>query len=153
MRTATTNLLGALPAEGRKRIEALAREAAFAPDTRIFDEGRAADRFWVIRTGAVILDLRVPGRRPAAVETLGHGDLLGWSWLFPPYVWHFGAVTLSPVRAAEFDAVAVRALCAADPELGHALTLRTAEIIAHRLIAARSRLLDLYGPYGSAEEP
>lgn len=95
------------------------------------------------------LDLHVPGRRSPLVERLGPGDLLGWSWLFPPYVWHLGAETLSPVRATEFDAEAVRRLCREDPELGHALVLGCAEVIAHRLTSARTRLLDLYAPYGS----
>ena len=147
--TTTTTLLAVLPPEGRERLLELAREVSFPAGTRIFEEGRRADRFWIIRTGSVTLDLHVPGRRAAAVETLGPGDLLGWSWLFPPYSWHLGAEALSPVRAVEFDATVVRALCEADPVLGRALSRRVAEIIGHRLQAARTRLLDLYGPQGS----
>src|SRR5262249_39875285 len=112
-------------------------------------EGHRADHFWIIRTGSVSLDLHVPGRRPAVVETLGHGDLLGWSWLFPPYSWHLGAQAQSPVRADEYDASIVRALCEADPVVGGAVPRRVAEIVAHRLLHARTRLLDLYGPTGS----
>ncbi|MFH8346360.1 cyclic nucleotide-binding domain-containing protein [Streptomyces sp. NPDC018045] len=128
---------------------ARAREVSFPAATRIFEEDRKADRFWILRTGAVQLDMRVPGRRAAVVETLHPGDLLGWSWLFPPYTWHLGAETLSPVRAWEFDAEEVRALCHADPALGHALVLRYSAVIGDRLRCARTRLLDLYGPYGS----
>ncbi|MFH0245484.1 Crp/Fnr family transcriptional regulator [Streptomyces sp. HK10] len=147
------NLLGALPPESRERLLELAREVSFPAGARISEEGHRADRFWVIRTGSVTLDMRVPGRRPAAVETLSHGDLLGWSWLFPPYTWQLGAEALSPVRALEFDAARVRELCEADPVLGRAVALRMAEIISHRLQAARTRLLDLYGPYGSGPMP
>ncbi|HEX5569206.1 MAG TPA: cyclic nucleotide-binding domain-containing protein, partial [Streptomyces sp.] len=147
MIAATTNLLGALSPEDRERLLKLTREVSFSAGTRVFEEGRHADRFWVIRTGSVTLDMRVPGRRAAVVETLHPGDLVGWSWLFPPYTWHLGAETLSPVRAVEFDAVRVRELCEADPALGHAVCLRVAEIIAHRLQSPRTRLLDLYGPY------
>ncbi|PJE95316.1 hypothetical protein CUT44_23780 [Streptomyces carminius] len=153
MISAPTNLLSALPPEGRERLLELAREVAFPAGTRIFEEGRRADRFWVIRTGTVTLDLHVPGRRAAAVETLHPGDLLGWSWLFPPRTWHLGAETLSPVRAVEFDAARVRELCEADPVLGRAVFLRVAEIVGHRLQSARTRLLDLYGPYGSGPRP
>lgn len=145
----TRGLLGTLPTDHLGRLTELSREVSFPGGARIFEEGTKADRFWVIRTGAVNLDLHVPGRRSPLVERLGPGDLLGWSWLFPPYVWHLGAETLSPVRATEFDAEAVRRLCREDPELGHALVLGCAEVIAHRLTSARTRLLDLYAPYGS----
>ncbi|WP_165988928.1 cyclic nucleotide-binding domain-containing protein [Streptomyces sp. YIM 98790] len=144
-----TNLLGVLRPDDRERLMSAARDVSFPAGARIFGENGAADRFWIIRTGSVTLDLQVPGRPPAVVETLGPGDLLGWSWLFPPRTWHLGAVALSPVRAHEFDAAAVRALCEADPVLGRAVARRVAEIVGHRLQTARVRLLDLYGPYGS----
>ncbi|WP_329184813.1 cyclic nucleotide-binding domain-containing protein [Actinacidiphila glaucinigra] len=150
MTTTTTGLLDALPPETRGRLLELARDVSFPARARIFEEGHRADRFWIIRTGSVALDLHVPGRQPAVVETLGPGDLLGCSWLFPPYSWHLGARTQSPVRADEFDATVVRALCEADPVFGRAVARRVAQIVAHRLQGARTRLLDLYGPLGSA---
>lgn len=150
MTTATTNgLLDVLPDQARQRLTELGREASFPAGTRIFEEGQRADRFWIIHTGSVALDLHVPGRRAAVLETLGHGDLLGWSWLFPPYIWHLGAQAQSPVRATEYDATIVRALCEADPAFGRAVSRRVAEIVAHRLLQTRTRLLDLYGPAGS----
>lgn len=142
-------LFRALPAGYRDELMALSHPVAFPEGTRIFEEGSKADRFWVIHTGAVVLDLRVPGRQPPTVDRLGPGDLLGWSWLFPPYSWHMGAEALSPVRALEFDAQQVRHLCDNDSDLGYAFVLACAEIIGHRLAAARTRLLDLYAPYGS----
>jgi hypothetical protein len=87
------------------------------------------------------LDLHVPGEGPAVIETIGMGELLGWSWLFPPYRWAFGAVTTSPLEAFEFDAKAVRARCAADPALDHELTQRVAQVLARRLQATRVRLV------------
>ncbi|WP_308288956.1 cyclic nucleotide-binding domain-containing protein [Streptomyces humicola] len=116
---------------------------------RIFEEHDRADRFWVLRSGRVALDMHVPGRRAADVEVLGSGYLLGWSWLFPPHVWHLGARALTEVAADEFDANAVRALCTEDPELGQAVALGVAAVIGRRLMAARTRLLDLYAPYCS----
>ncbi|MFF3455071.1 cyclic nucleotide-binding domain-containing protein [Streptomyces sp. NPDC002730] len=146
--TTVAPLLNVLPPEGRDRMMELATESAFPAGARIFEEGSRADRFWIIRSGAVELDLHVPGRRAVVVEQLGPGDLLGWSWLFPPRSWHLGAAAATPVRALEFDAAKVRALFDEEPELSQALTLRIAEVIAHRLQSARSRLLDLYGPAG-----
>ncbi|NEA60774.1 cyclic nucleotide-binding domain-containing protein [Streptomyces sp. SID13666] len=139
----------AMSAENRDRLMALSREVSFPAGARIFEEGGRADHFWIIRTGAVQLDLHVPGRRAPVVETLGAGDLLGWSWLFAPYRWHFGAEALSLVRTREFDAERVRALCTEDPVLGQQLALACAEVVAHRLTVSRSRLLDLYGPHSA----
>src|SRR5690242_13087346 len=71
-------LLSALKTEHRERLMALAHDVSFPSGGRIFEEGRKADRFWIIRTGAVTLDLHVPGRRAAVIETLGPGELIGW---------------------------------------------------------------------------
>ncbi|MGC5039869.1 Crp/Fnr family transcriptional regulator [Streptomyces sp. DT190] len=147
--TSTTTLSTALPAEHRDRLMGLARDVSFASGQRLFEEGRRADRFWIIRTGTVLLDLHVPGRRAPVIESLGHGELLGWSWHYAPYVWQLGAETLSPVRAWEFDAEAVRAVCARDAEFGRAIATWVGRVVTHRLQASRIRLLDLYAPYGS----
>ncbi|MCT9080185.1 Crp/Fnr family transcriptional regulator [Streptomyces fulvoviolaceus] len=146
---ATTSMPRALPAEHRERLMQIAREVSFPEGTRLFEEGARADRFWIIRTGTVCLDLHVPGRRAAVIDSLGHNELIGWSWLFAPYVWHLGAETASPLRAYEFDATAVRALCQEDPEFGRNVARWVGEVVAHRLQASRTRLLDLYAPYGS----
>lgn len=149
----TTPMLRALPAEHRKRLMSMAQQVSFAQGARLFEEDGRADRFWVIRTGTVDLDMRVPGRRAVVIETLGINDLVGWSWLFAPHTWHLGAEATSPVRAYEFDAVTVRSLCREDPAFGLAVSEWIGGILAHRLRAARSRLLDLYGPYGSGGRP
>ncbi|MGA5798111.1 cyclic nucleotide-binding domain-containing protein [Streptomyces cellulosae] len=139
----------ALPAEHRERLMAAAREVSFPQGTRLFEEGGRADRFWVIRTGTVELDMRVPGRRPVVIERLGHNELVGWSWLFRPHVWHLGAEAATPVRAYEFDAASVLAMYDEDPELGREVARWVGEVVAHRLHSARIRLLDLFGPYGA----
>ncbi|MFD8236644.1 Crp/Fnr family transcriptional regulator [Streptomyces sp. NPDC059696] len=147
--TSTTHLAAGLTAGHRERLMRVAREVSFDTGTRLFDEGMRADRFWIVRTGTVALDLHIPGRKAAVVETLGHGELVGWSWHFAPYVWHLGAEAVTPVRAHEFDAEAVRAMCLRDPEFGRAIADWVGRVVAHRLQATRVRLLDLYGPYGS----
>lgn len=140
--TNAIKLLTALPPPQRQRLMALAREVSFPEDTRIFEAGGVADRFWVVRSGAVSLDQRVNDLRRVTVATLGSGDLLGWSWLFPPHRWDFGAEAFSPVRAYEFDAAAVLRLCEEDPALGLTLVRCVAEILAHRLEATRTRLME-----------
>ncbi|MFF5537129.1 Crp/Fnr family transcriptional regulator [Streptomyces cinerochromogenes] len=145
----SASMTAALEPVYREQLMRLAREVSFEAGTRLFEEGRRADRFWIVRTGTVALHLHVPGRRPAVIESLGNGELVGWSWHFPPHLWHLGAEAVSPVRAWEFDAEAVRAMCAADPELGRAVAVWVGRVIAQRLHATRIRLLDLYAPYGS----
>ncbi|MGW1160314.1 Crp/Fnr family transcriptional regulator [Streptomyces sp. NPDC002513] len=145
----TPSMLRALPTEHRQRLMRVAREVSFPQGTRLFDEGARASRFWIIRTGTIELDMHVPGRRAAVIETLGHNELVGWSWLFAPYVWHLGAEAATPVRAYEFDAEAVRSMCQDDPALGQAVAQWAGEVLAHRLRCARTRLLDLYAPYGA----
>jgi CRP-like cAMP-binding protein len=147
--TPTPSMLRALPAEHRQRLMRVAREVSFPQGTRLFEEGSRADRFWIIRTGTVELDMRVPGRRPAVIEALRHNELVGWSWLFAPHCWHLGAEATSPVRAYEFDATAVRQMCREDPAMGSAVAQWVGDVLAHRLHSARIRLLDLYAPYGS----
>ncbi|MFD7935096.1 cyclic nucleotide-binding domain-containing protein [Streptomyces sp. NPDC059755] len=149
--TKATKLLTALPPPQRQHLMTLAREVSFAEDARIFDAGGTADRFWVIRSGAVSLVQQVTSVRRVTVASLGAGDLLGWSWLFPPYRWDFGAEAFSPVRAYEFEAPPVLALCDEDPALGMSLIRIVAEILAHRLETTRGRLMEHYGTHRRAD--
>ncbi|MCF6524866.1 Crp/Fnr family transcriptional regulator [Streptomyces sp. JJ36] len=154
----TGSPLSALPDRARERLLEHARECTFPEGTLLFEEGRRADRFWVLLRGSVRLSLRVPTRPPMTVDTLHPEDLVGCSWLLPPYAWQLGARTLAPVDTLEFDARAVRHLCDTDPETGYALTRQVAAVLARRLQQAHRRLLDLYGPYGTSpgtplEEP
>lgn len=142
--TKAIKLLTALPAPQRRHLMTLAREVSFPEDARIFEAGGRADRFWVIRSGAVSLDQRLNSVRRVTVAGLGAGDLLGWSWLFPPYEWDFGAEAFSPVRAHEFDAATVLAACEEDPRLGLSLVRCVAEILAHRLETTRGKLMEQY---------
>ncbi|MBZ6202471.1 cyclic nucleotide-binding domain-containing protein [Streptomyces olivaceus] len=146
--TKAIKLLTALPLPQRERLTALAREVAFPEDDRIFEAGERADRFWVIRSGAVSLTQQVTAVQRVTIASLGVGDLLGWSWLFPPYEWDFGAEAFSPVRAYEFDASTVLTLCEEDPQLGIVLVRSVAEILAHRLENTRGRLMEHYALHG-----
>lgn len=146
--TSTTTMTQALPPRHRTRLLRIAREVDVPEGTRLFEEGTRADRFWIVRTGTVTLDMRVPGRRPPVIEAIGFDELVGWSWLFPPYVWQLGAEATTPVTTYEFDATAVRFMCEHDPHLGSAVGQWVGKVLAHRLQSARTRLLDLYAPYG-----
>jgi CRP/FNR family transcriptional regulator, cyclic AMP receptor protein len=122
-----------------------ASNVRFEPGASIFLEGEPADAFYVIRHGRVALEAHLPARGALTIETLEPGEVLGWSWLFPPYRWHFDARALSLVRATSFDGACLRGKCADDPALGYDLMQRFAQVMMERLQATRLRLLDVYG--------
>ncbi|MEU3061456.1 cyclic nucleotide-binding domain-containing protein [Streptomyces subrutilus] len=136
-----------LSTEHRGRLMSQAREVHFPAGAGIFAEGTRAESFWIVRSGTVTLEIPVPGRRPAPVESLGPGELVGWSWLFPPYVWQLAAEAMTPVRAYEFDGTRVRLLMDADPAFGSAVGHWVGRVLALRLHQTRTRLLDLYAPH------
>jgi CRP/FNR family transcriptional regulator, cyclic AMP receptor protein len=108
---------------------------------RFFEDGGHATCFWLVQSGHVTVDVDVPGQGRVPIGTIGMGELMGWSWLFPPFMWAFGAVAASPVETFEFDARTVRAKCASDPALGYEVTRRVAEVLTKRLKSTRSRLI------------
>lgn len=139
---ATHQFLRGMPAGQLAKLAPCATLAVMPRGRRLFADGGYATRFWLIRSGSIVLDLHVPGQGMAVIETLGMGEVVGWSWLFPPHVWAFGAVAVQPVEAFEFDGQAVLACCDADPAFGYELTRRFLAVVAGRLQATRMRLLD-----------
>jgi hypothetical protein len=91
------------------------------------------------------VELLIPNRGYTTLQTVGEGDVLGWSWLLPPYRWRFGARTLQPTRALTFDGKCLRNKCEEDHDLGYELLKRFTFVVTERLEATRLQLLDLYG--------
>lgn len=129
-------------------IAGCAANARFAADTYIFREGDEANEFYLIRDGRVALEIHAPGRGPLVIQTLGPGDVLGWSWLVPPYRKQFDARAVEDTRAFVFDGVCIRRKCEEDPRLGYELLKRFAQVIGQRLQSTRLQLLDIYGHEG-----
>ncbi len=122
-----------------------ARNELHAQGEMLFREGEEADWFYVIREGQLALEVHVPGRGPVALQTLSDGEVLGTSWLFPPYRWQFSARAVRSTRLLAFDGKCLRGKCDQDHDLGYELVRRAAQILMKRLDAARLQLLDLYG--------
>lgn len=121
-----------------------ARNVRFNAGDVVFREGEEADDFYLIREGKVALELFAPGRGSLTVQTLHDGDILGWSWLIPPYHRRFDAHAVTPTRAIVLDGKCLRGKCEEDHELGYELVKRIAFILGQRLDAARFQLVDLY---------
>jgi len=120
----------------------LTSRSMFHAGNRIFHQGTAAEQFWLITDGNVYLDSEVPGYDNVVLETLKSGAVLGCSWLFPPYRWHFGAIALTTTYTVTFNGPLVRALCQRDPGLGYELATRFLQVMSERLQSARRRLED-----------
>lgn len=116
----------------------------FPAGKSIFLEGQLANRFYLILEGEVALESSAGGNdgEPSLIQTIGAGDVLGWSWLFPPYNWHFNARAVKPTHAIFIYGTRVRELCENDRDLGYELMKRTAEVVIGRLQSARRRLVE-----------
>lgn len=143
-------LFDGLSDEALELIAGCGSNVHFGEGELLFRQGDPADTFFVIRHGSVALETFVPARGPVTIETIESGDVVGWSWLFAPYRWHFDAKALVGVRATVFDGACLRGKCDADPALGYQLMSRFAQVIIERLQWTRLRLLDVYG-YAAAD--
>ena len=137
-------LLAGLPGDMGALVSGCAHNVAVKPGEYLLVEGEAADTLYLLRRGWVSLQVRVRGGSPLVIETVGPGEGLGWSWLFPPYRWRFDARALEPVGAIAVDATCLRAKAEADPLFGYQLMQRFVSVIRARLDAVQLRLLDIY---------
>src|SRR5581483_8784578 len=123
-------------------IAGCGRNVHFDEGETILRQGDPADTFYVIRHGSVAVGNFVPPRGEIVIEA---GEVLGWSWLFPPYRAHFDARALSAVRATQFDGACLRDKCEADTVFGFDVVRRFSQVLMERLQWTHLRLLDMYG--------
>jgi CRP-like cAMP-binding protein len=118
-----------------------ALEMKFETGATIFEEGSPANRFYLILEGRVVLASEMEDRNVIPIQTLGPGDDLGWSWLFPPYLMHFTARALEPTTTIFFYGTRLREQCEQDHELGYQLMKRIAEVATQSLRATQRHLM------------
>ncbi len=116
-----------------------AMRSQFAAGQVIFEKGNTANRFYLIERGKVALESSA-GDQVVRIDEVGDGDLLGWSWIFPPYVWHFDARAIEPTTALFLYGAILREYCENVPALGYVLFKRMSEVMMRRLQAARVKL-------------
>jgi len=120
-----------------------AMAAHFEPSRIVLRENEIANRFYLIESGKVVLESGEEFGKHMVMETISAGDLLGWSWMFPPYVWHFTARAIEPTKAIFFYGTILREYCERNPSLGYELFKRMAPVMLRRLQAARKKTLSI----------
>jgi CRP/FNR family transcriptional regulator, cyclic AMP receptor protein len=129
--------------EHLKKLADAAILKQFERDEIVFSEGEPANRFYLICQGKIALESRGDGQSPPLVQFIGEDEVLGWSWLFPPYYWHFSARAVEPTNAIFFYGTRLRAQCEEDPVFGYELMKRMAPIMIKRLQITRAQLVQL----------
>lgn len=140
-------LFAGLPTAATALICACAWNVRFQPGQYLFEEGQSADAFYLLRHGRVALELHAPERGSVVFQTLNPGEIVGLSWLLPPYRWGSDARATTLVRATAMDAACLRGKCEADPSLGYELMKRFMPVLVQRLQATRLQILDVYGAH------
>jgi len=140
-----SGILASLTDDQMAKLEPHAREVSVDMDQVLFRADEAADQFYVVVSGLITLELEVAAGPSMIVGSVGEGDLLGLSWLFPPFVWKWTARATAPTELLAFDAAGVRELMDADHELGYQIARAVAAQMKSRLTGVRLQLMDLYG--------
>jgi CRP/FNR family transcriptional regulator, cyclic AMP receptor protein len=144
-------LLRGLPVDAAPLVAGCARLKRFDPGQLLLHEGDPAETFYLLRQGMVSIEVDAPGRAPLVIETVGPGEVVGWSWLLPPFRWEFDARAAEPVATIAVDTACLQAKAESDHEFGYALLMRLSIMLIDRLQATRIRLLDLYAAPGSRD--
>lgn len=116
----------------------------------LFRQGDAADAFYLLLGGEILIEIPAITGPSLEIQRLGQGQILGWSWLIPPYRWTFQARAEEDTEILAFDGAAILAHCEEDPVFGYALLKRFSGLMSERLEAARRRMMDEWNPPGFA---
>lgn len=135
-----------LSPEDLEFIAGCGKNVVFKEKTVIAKPGDAADLFYLICHGRVALILEHPPHKPFIFQTLGENEILGLSWLIPPYRWSISAQAVENVLAIALDGGCIRKKCEKDPALGFKLMKHLASVLVAREEAATLHLLDIYSP-------
>jgi len=135
------------------QLDALASHKSFKAHQMIFHEGDPANECYLICKGKVGIETALLGCDGIRIETLGAGEVLGWSWLLPPYELHYSARAMEPTQVIALDGKVLRTRCEEDHDLGYEIMKRFAMVIVQRLVATRARSLKFPDPNPANESP
>jgi len=128
-----------------KLLVGCAKNVHFRDGQFLCHEGEAADLFFLIRSGRVAIEIHSGHKGKQRIQTIGPGEVLGWSWLIFPYRWHFDGCAVSDVSALALDGKCLRTKCDKDHDFGYEMLKRLANVFQSRMEATRLQLLDVYG--------
>ena len=140
-----------LDAPALSLVAGCATNVSLAAGEYLCREGDPADRFYVVRRGRVAIEIHDPAAGTLVLDTADEGDVVGWSWLVPPYRSTFDARAAEATGVVAFDGACLRGKCEEDSRLGYELMQRVTQVMNGRLVAAQVRLLDLYGARGTTD--
>ena len=146
----THTFFSGLDADIVKFLSKSAREQRVKEGDVLFKQGGRADKFYLLRNGQVSVQVPALVGPTLEIQTLGEDQILGWSWLIPPYRWSFQARVMEDSDLLEFDGSAILAHCEEDPYFGYELFKRFASLMSERLDAARQKMMDQWNPPGFA---
>lgn len=140
---------GELSAENRELISGCGKHGVFKPGEYLMREGTEADRFYLIQSGLVSIEIHKPAGGAAVIQTATDGDVVGVAWLFDPPRWNFDVRATEITRVLQFDTQCLKKKCDDDPRFGYLIMEKFSQLLMERLHSTRVRLLDLYG-YGKS---
>lgn len=132
-----------MPEEYLEFISGCASHAHFSEGEFLLLEGSEADHFFAIREGLAALEIEA-ANKTFTLQTVQEGNVVGWSWMIPPYTWHYDVRAITPVSAIRFNALCVRDKCDADPRFGYEVLRRFSRLVIQRLMVTRMLLIDMY---------
>jgi CRP/FNR family transcriptional regulator, cyclic AMP receptor protein len=133
-----------LSEEHWKRLQAGARSFTAPAGEYLAREGQPSHAFYLVQAGRVGIGTHLGERGAAPLQTVGPGEVVGWSWLLPPFRWQFDARALETVHGLAFDSDWLREQCEQDHELGYHVLKQLLFVLAGRLTASRVQRLDIY---------
>lgn len=122
-----------------------ASEKTFSQSETIFLEGEDAQHCYLILSGSVDLSIHTHNRGPITIQSLHGGDVLGWSWLFSPFIRHFDAMAKEKTNTIRLDGKSIQKICQEDSKFGYEIMKRFSRVMQERLVATRLQLVDMYG--------
>ena len=138
-------IFGGMDKQVRETIAECGEKIEIPEGKYFIREGDLADRFYLLRRGRAALEIHVAQLAPVVIATRGENDVLGWSWMTPPYLWHFDVRAMVGVEAISINAACLKEMWDTEPELGLSFYKNFTPIIASRLEATRMQLIDMYG--------
>jgi CRP-like cAMP-binding protein len=135
------NFCKGLSPEYQFRLFAAGEIKAYQPGERLFFEGQSSQEIYVLADGEVALETSIPGQDPMPFQTVGQGELLGWSPVLGLGVMSATARAITPCYALALNVDEILSWSDKDPKFVLEFMRRVAMTLARRLNATRLQLL------------